>query len=130
MHRGIAGQLTEKYWATYKGTLPAALKGSLLKKNNRAYKKAFLDATTASITYVLLFRCGLEPDQLFDNDDFAHAYECDTGESVQALGDAVSQCSELVLRTVEHSIKQYLRAKQTAPIDSNSAQQPREPLAA
>lgn len=120
----IAANLAGKYWDMYKGTLPASLKGSSLKKNNRAYKKAFLDAATASITYVLLSRCGLEPDQLFDSEDFSHVYECDTAESVQALGDAVSQCSEMVLRTIEHQIKQYLREKQAAP------QQPREPLAA
>ena len=119
----IAGQLAEKYWVTYKDSLPNAIKGSALKKN-RAYKKAFLDATAASITYVLLSRCGLEPDQLFDEGDFAHVYECDTQESVMALGEAVSQCAELVLRTIEHEIKQYLRQKQTAPPE------PREPAAA
>ena len=108
----IAANLTEKYWTIYKDTLPAALKGSTLKKRNRTYKKAFLDAATASITYTLLARCGLEPGQLFDESDFVHVYECDTADSVMALGDAVSQCSEMVLRTIEHNIKQYLRAKQ------------------
>ena len=108
----IAANLAEKYWDIYKDTLPNAIKGSTLKKKNRAYKKAFLDAATASITYTLLARCGLEPDQLFDSEDFAHVYECDTQESVMALGDAVSQCSEMVLRTIEHNIKQYLRDKQ------------------
>lgn len=111
----IAANLTEKYWTIYKDTLPAALKGSVLKKKNRAYKKAFLDAATASVTYVLLARCGLEPGQLFDEGDFVHVFQCDTQESVMALGDAVSQCSEMVLRTIAYNIKQYLLAKQASP---------------
>lgn len=109
----IAANLAAKYWDTYKSTLPAALKGSALKKRNRGYKKAFLDATAASITYVLLSRCGLEPEQLFDEGDFAHVYERDTQESAMALGDAVSQCAELPLRIIEHEIRQYLRSKRT-----------------
>lgn len=108
----IAANLAEKYWAIYKDTLPNAIKGSTLRKKNKAYKKAFLDAATASVTYILLARCGLEPDQLFDESDFAHVYECDTPDSVMALGDAVSQCSEMVLRTIAYNIKQYLLAKQ------------------
>lgn len=82
----IAANLAETYWTTYKDSLPNAIKGSVLKKKNRAYKKAFLDAMTASITYVLLTRCGLEPDQLFDDDDFSHVYQCDTTDSAMALG--------------------------------------------
>lgn len=111
--KGLSVQLAEKYWTTYKNSLPNAIKGSALKKNNRGYKKAFLDAAAASITYVLLSRCGLEPEQLFDEGDFAHVFECDTQESVMALGDAVSQCAELPLRTIEHEIRQYLRSKRT-----------------
>lgn len=108
----IAANLAEKYWAIYKDTLPATLKGSTLRKKNRAFKKAFLDASTASVTYVLLARCELEPDQLFDSEDFARVYECDTPDSVMALGDAVSQCSAMVLRTIAHEIKRYLLSKQ------------------
>ena len=127
----IAANLAGKYWDTYKDSLPGAIKGSVLKKKNRAYKKAFLDAATASITYTLLARCGLEPDQLFDEGDFAHVYECDTAESVQALGDAVSQCSEMVLRTIEHNIKQYLRDKQAGQGTRPTApQEQQEPAAA
>ena len=122
----IAANLAGKYWDTYKSTLPASLKGSALKKNNRGYKKAFLDASAASITYVLLSRCGLEPEQLFDEGDFAHVFECDTQESVMALGDAVSQCAELPLRTIEHEIRQYLRNKRT----EQRAKPPHEPSAA
>ena len=121
----IAANLAEKYWTIYKDTLPAALKGSTLKKRNRTYKKAFLDAATASVTYTLLARCGLEPDQLFDEGDFVRVFQCDTPDSVMALGDAVSQCSEMVLRTIEHEIKRYLREKQ-----AGQAQEPGEPAAA
>lgn len=128
----IAANLATKYWDIYKDTLPNAIKGSTLRKKNRAYKKAFLDAATASVTYVLLARCGLEPDQLFDEGDFVHVFQCDTQESVMALGDAVSQCSEMVLRTIEHQIKQYLRDKQaeqnTRP--ANPSQESGEPAAA
>lgn len=121
----IAANLATKYWDIYKDTLPNAIKGSTLRKKNRAYKKAFLDAATASVTYVLLARCGLEPDQLFDEGDFVHVFQCDTPDSVMALGDAVSQCSEMVLRTIEHQIKQYLRAKQ-----AGQTQEPGTPAAA
>lgn len=128
----IAGQLAEKYWDIYKDTLPSAIKGSTLRKKNRAFKKAFLNAATASITYTLLARCGLEPDQIFDEGDFAYVYECDTPDCVMALGDAVSQCSEMVLRTIEHEIKQYLRKKQDGQDvrPASPSPEPGEPAAA
>lgn len=128
----IAANLAAKYWDIYKDTLPSAIKGSTLKKRNRAYKKAFLDASTASITYTLLARCGLEPDQLFDEGDFVHVFQCDTPDSVMALGDAVSQCSEMVLRTIEHNIKQYLRDKQAGQDvrPASPSPEPGEPAAA
>lgn len=74
----------------------------------------------------------LEPDQLFDSEDFAHVYECDTQESVQALGDAFSQCSEMVLRTIEHNIKQCLRDKQAGQDirPASPSPEPGEPAAA
>lgn len=126
----IAANLAEKYWDIYKDTLPNAIKGSTLRKKNRAFKKAFLNAATASITYTLLARCGLEPGQLFDESDFAYVYECDTPNSVMALGDAVSQCSEMVLRTIEHEIKQCLRDKQDGQNMRPTASQEQRELAA
>ena len=46
----------------------------------------------------ILSRCGLEPAGYFDHEDFLSIFDFNTPEAVAALGTAVSQSNQQVLR--------------------------------
>lgn len=108
----VAAQFAQKYWETYREKILGAVQNTLLQKYGGADAgMAFQDAVAASVSYALLYRCGLSPEQFFDDGDFSHVYECRDHESVLALGTAVSEIGAMLLRVLEHTIKQYERGK-------------------
>ncbi len=54
-------------------------------------KSQFKSAATVSITYALMSRCGLEPEQYFSHEDFMPIFDFNTPAVIGALGTAVSQ---------------------------------------
>ena len=72
---------------------------------------AFINAATVSTTYALLSRCGLVEDAHFGAEDFMPVFDFNTPQTVYALGSAVSEISEEVLRSIEVTIKKYEREK-------------------
>ncbi len=72
---------------------------------------AFINAATVSTTYALLSRCGLAADAHFDPEEFMPVFDFNTPQTVFALGSAVSEISEEVLRSIEVTIKKYEREK-------------------
>ena len=113
-HRGlpiqlaaIAAQLAEKFWNNGQEQIISQV-GDQLTDN---LPNVFQDAAAASVTYALLSRCGLHPEQFFDAEDFTNVYKFSSFRPVLALGTAVSKCSEAVLRSIETTVKQYERDK-------------------
>ena len=72
---------------------------------------AFINAATVSTTYALLSRCGLVENAHFGAEDFMPVFDFNTPQTVYALGSAVSEISEKVLRSIEVTIKKYEREK-------------------
>ena len=72
---------------------------------------AFLNAATASTTYMLLSRCGLAENAHFAPEDFMPVFDFNTPQTVDALGSAISGISEEILRNIEVTIKKYEREK-------------------
>ena len=64
-----------------------------------------------STTYTLSSRCGMQPGDYFEHEDFLNVFDFNTPQTVAALGTAISQSSELVLRQIEVTIKNYEREK-------------------
>ena len=56
-------------------------------------------------------RCGLEPEQYFSHEDFMAIFDFNTPATVGALGTAVSQINQQVLRQIGVTIQNYERAK-------------------
>ena len=73
---------------------------------------AFINAAAVSVNYTLFARCGLAETSRFAPEDFAPVLDFNTPQAVSALGSAVSQISEAILRTMEVTIKRYDRAQQ------------------
>ena len=60
----------------------------------------FKAAATVSIAYSLMSRCGLAPEQYFTHEDFMPVFDFNTPATVGALGTAVSQINQQVLRQI------------------------------
>lgn len=53
----------------------------------------------------------MQPGDYFEHEDFLNVFDFNTPQTVAALGTAISQSSELVLRQIEVTIKNYERKK-------------------
>ena len=108
----IAAQLVSEYWVEHKRDILDIVDGSFLEGYDEFnIGVQFRNAATVSITYSLLSRCGLEPEGYFDHEDFLSIFDFNTPEAVAALGTAVSQSNQQVLRQIGITIQNYERAK-------------------
>ncbi len=73
---------------------------------------AYLDAITIR-AYGIMSRCGLAPEDYFEDEDFDRIFDFNTLDAVNALGTVASELSEQVLREIEITIKKYERQKTT-----------------
>lgn len=65
----------------------------------------FAEVLENSIAYAMLSRCGYDPDLYFDDYDFAKLYEFNSISAMSILGTAVSDITEVALRSIERVIK-------------------------
>ena len=108
----LSGRLVEDYWDNNSRDVLDIVDGSLLEGyDDFSIEMEFKSAGAASITYLLLSRCGIEPDGWFDRDDFAAVYSFDTPAAVGVLGTAVSDSCRQVLRQIERTIKTTIRRR-------------------
>ena len=64
------------------------------------------DTITKSVTYEVMTRCGYDADLYFHEYDLSGVTYFDTAETFAVLGTAVSDTSEVILRSIERSIKE------------------------
>ncbi len=108
----VAAQLADEYWNEHQRDILDILEDSFLEEyDDFNVGVQFRSAATASITYALMSRCGLEPDDYFAHEDFLSVFDFNTPETVAALGTAVSEINQQVLRQIEITIKKYERTK-------------------
>lgn len=104
----VAAQLADEYWAENQRDILRIVDDSFLEEYDEFnIGVAFRSAATVSITYSLMSRCGLEPESYFDHEDFLSIFDFNTPAVVNALGTAVSQSSQQVLRQIGAAIKHY-----------------------
>ena len=110
----VAAQLVDEYWNDNQYDILGIVDGSFLEEyDDFNVGAAFRNAAVVSTTYALLSRCGLEPERYFTHEDFLNVFDFNTPAIVAALGTAVSQASEQILRQIEVTIKNYEREKLT-----------------
>ena len=108
----IAAQLADEYWNDYQGDILAIVDDSFLNGyDDFNVGVAFRSAATVSITYSIMSRCGLDPENHFQHEDFLNIFDFNTPEAAAELGTAVSRISGQVLREIEVTIKNYEREK-------------------
>ena len=108
----VAAQLVDEYWHDNWRDIVGIVDGSFLEGYDEFnIGAAFRNAAVVSTTYALLSRCGMQPGDYFEHEDFLNVFDFNTPQTVAALGTAISQSSELVLRQIEVTIKNYEREK-------------------
>lgn len=108
----IADDLAAAYWDDYREDILASVPDSYLEELDEFnIEVAFRNAAGASTAYVLLSRCGLDPEDYFSHEDFMSVFDFNTPDAATALGTAVSENSEQVLRQIEVTIKNFERQR-------------------
>ena len=108
----VAAGLAEEYWTDHRQDILYIVDGSFLEEYDEYnIEGQFKSAAAVSITYALMSRCGLEPEQYFSHEDFMAIFDFNTPATVGALGTAVSQINQQVLRQIGVTIQNYERAK-------------------
>ena len=106
----VAAKLAEEYWDEHRQDILYIVDGSFLEEYDEYNTEVqFKSAATVSITYALMSRCGLEPEQYFGHEDFMPIFDFNTPAAIGALGTAVSQVNQQVLRQIGVTIQNYER---------------------
>ena len=107
-----AAQLAREYWADHKRDILYNIDDSYLDGYDEFNTEVqFRNAAKASITYMLMSRCRLEPEAYMEPEDFMPVFDFNTPAAVAALGTAVSEISQQVLRQIEVAIRNYERER-------------------
>ena len=105
-----ARELAEMYFAEHRYDLGAIVDGSLMAGYDEDELRAsFIRAAAASAAYALLARCGYDPAAYYEAEDFGFLTEWNTPEAAAALGGAVSEINQTILREIERTIRSYER---------------------
>ena len=116
----IAGDLIETYWEDHRQDILRIVDGSFLEEYDEDNLRAtFHHAGTVSTAYMLMSRCGLDPSTYFTHEDFLPVFDFNTPETIGALGSAISEASEQVLRQIEVTIKRYEREHRAERTESH-----------
>ena len=108
----VARDLAEMYFDAHRHDIGGIIDGSLMSGYDEGeLRDSFIKAAYASTACALLSRCGYDPAAYFDEADFAFLGEWNTPEAVTALGTAVSENTQMVLRQIERTIRSYERSQ-------------------
>ena len=106
----VAGKLASEYWDEHQQDFRYIVDGSFLEEyDDFNIEVQFKSAATVSIAYALMSRCGLDTEQYFQHEDFMPIFDFNTPATVGALGAAVSQVNQQVLRQIGVTIQNYER---------------------
>ena len=120
----VAGKLASEYWDEHQQDFRYIVDGSFLEEyDDLNIEVQFKSAATVSIAYALMSRCGLDTEQYFQHEDFMPIFDFNTPATVGALGAAVSQINQQVLRQIGVTIQNYER-KQLAERSNHHEEQP------
>ncbi|MBQ2727254.1 MAG: hypothetical protein IJF78_16250 [Clostridia bacterium] len=102
----IAANLADEFWDNHRRDIIGIVDDSFLEEyTDDTIGMRFREAVTVSTAYTLMARCGIE--NSFTHEDFLPVFEFNTPDTIAALGTAVSEISEQILRDIEITIKIY-----------------------
>ena len=102
--------LAMDYWNDHSRDILDIVANSFLEEYNiDTIGARFCKAVAVSTSYAVMSRCGMNPDELFGHEDFLPVFEFNTPDTIAALGTAVSDVSERILRQIEAIVKKYAK---------------------
>ena len=108
-----AKAIVEDNFGDYYTELCGVKEGSLLEElddlNTESWFKGLLEN---SVAFMMLTRCGIDPQEYFSGEDFAHIYDFNTPEPLSILGAAVSDIAEMPLREIAATVMSLYREEQ------------------
>ena len=108
----------DDYWYAHKSEILYNIESSILQDYDEdTIRQCFCEAASVSTGYILLKRCGLEERTV--PQDFMAVMDFNTPDAVSALGCAVSNTSEDILRQIEAAVKTYEKEKASERSQSN-----------
>ena len=108
----LSGKLVEDYWDNNAQDIRDIVDGSLLEGyDDLNLEMEFKSAGAISITWLLLSRCGIDPEGWFDREDFQAVYSFSTPAAANILGTAVTESCSQALRQIERTIKTTTRRR-------------------
>ena len=108
----IAKELANEYYEDNARDIGYSVENSFLEElDDFNVGVSFKEALTISTAYSLIYRCGLDTAQYFEDEDFQCIFDFNTMDTVNALGTAVSDLSQQVLREIGVTIRNYERQK-------------------
>ena len=97
--------IVEDNFSDYYADLCRVKEGSLLEElddlNTEQWFKGLLEN---SVAYIMLTRCGIDPQEYFSGEDFAHIYDFNTLKTLAILGAAASDIAEMPLREIASTV--------------------------
>ena len=109
----VAVSLAGDYWDEYKNRLLDIVENSFLEEyDNYNIEVSFKKAVTASVTYAMYTRCGVNPDDYFEHEDFMNVFDFNTRQTTNVLGTAVSTIASQMFTEIERAITEYEHDRQ------------------
>lgn len=106
----IAKELANEYYNDNARDIGYSVEGSFLEElDDFNIGMSFREALTVSTAYCLMYRCGLDASDYLADEDFQSIFDFNTLDTVNALGTAVSDLSQQVLREIGIVIRNYER---------------------
>ncbi len=105
--------IVEDNFSDYYADLCRVKEGSLLEElddlNTEQWFKGLLEN---SVAYIMLTRCGIDPQEYFSGEDFAHIYDFNTLKTLAILGAAASDIAEMPLREIASTVLPLYREEE------------------
>ena len=106
----IASKLVTEYWNDNRRDILGILADSFPPEyDDFNVEVAFRNAAAVSTTYALMSRCGLNPGDYFEHEDFLSVFDFNTRDTIAVLGSAISNSSEQILRQIAITVKNQER---------------------
>lgn len=101
-----AREIARKYSGDYLHDLMRETDGTFLDELDEFnVQSKFESLLETSIAYTVLTRCGYEAEMYIEPDDFRGIHEFNSIEAISILGNATSDLSEQILRSIERTLK-------------------------
>lgn len=98
---------------TYFADFRTAVEGSFLEELDELNQMVrFRETLINSVQYMLLYRCGLEPENTFDTEDFSFITDFNTLAAVSQIGFATSEIAKPILIDIGREIRAQERETQ------------------